>query len=75
MTRALEILDEARESGLRVDCDVYPYTAGSTQLLQILPPWFLDGGAPAITRRLRDRQRWTSCGGFLQSRLAGLKTS
>lgn len=54
MTRALEILDEARESGLRVDCDVYPYTAGSTQLLQILPPWFLDGGAPAITRRLRD---------------------
>lgn len=54
MARALEILDEARESGLYIDCDVYPYTAGSTQLLQILPPWFLDGGAPAITRRLRE---------------------
>lgn len=52
--RALEILDEARASGIRVDCDAYPYTAGSTQLIQILPPEFLEGGTPEIVRRLRD---------------------
>lgn len=54
VTRALEILDEARAAGMRVDCDAYPYTAGSTQLLQILPPEFLEGGTPEIVRRLRD---------------------
>lgn len=56
VTRALEILDEARASGIRVDCDAYPYTAGSTQLIQILPPEFLEGGTPEIVRRLRDSQ-------------------
>lgn len=52
--RALEILDGARGEGMRVDCDVYPYTAGSTQLLQILPPEYLEGGTPEIVRRLGD---------------------
>lgn len=52
--RALEILDNARASGMRVDCDAYPYTAGSTQLIQILPPEFLEGGTQEIVRRLRD---------------------
>ncbi len=55
--RALEILEEARARGLRADCDVYPYTAGSTQLLQILPPHFLEGGAPGVIRRLREPAR------------------
>ena len=35
-------------------CDVYPYTAGSTQLLHILPPEFLEGGMDAVVRRLAD---------------------
>jgi len=51
---ALEILDAARREGLPIDCDVYPYTAGSTQLIQILPPRFLEGGVPEMVRRLRD---------------------
>ena len=50
----MEILDEARESGLAVSCDVYPYTAGSTQLIQILPPEYLEGGVPGILKRLTD---------------------
>ena len=33
---------------------MYPYTAGSTQLLHILPPEFLEGGMDAVVRRLRD---------------------
>lgn len=38
--KALALLDEARQEGLDVGCDVYPYTAGSTQLIHILPPTF-----------------------------------
>ena len=36
---------------------VYPYTAGSTQLIHIQPPAFLTGGTQAITERLRDPAR------------------
>ena len=55
--RALKMLAEARARGLRVFCDVYPYTAGSTQLIHILPPDFLTGGTEAITERLRSPQQ------------------
>ena len=52
--RALALLEQARQEGLDVSCDVYPYTAGSTQLLHILPPEFLEGGMDAVVRRLAD---------------------
>ena len=51
---ALERIRKAREDGLDVMCDAYPYTAGSTQLLHVLPPEFLEGGTEAIAKRLRD---------------------
>ena len=50
----LSLLHRAREEGLRVRWDVYPYTAGSTQLLHVLPPAFLSGGTEAVCRRLLD---------------------
>ena len=50
----LNTLSKAREEGLRVRWDVYPYTAGSTQLLHILPPEVLEDGTDALTRRLGD---------------------
>lgn len=52
--QALQMLETARQEGLRVDCDVYPYTAGSTQLLHILPPDLLTGGIDAVVKRLQD---------------------
>ena len=52
--QVLALLDRARQEGLDFSCDVYPYTAGSTQLLHILPPEFLAGGMEAIVRRLGD---------------------
>lgn len=51
---ALEAIRRAREEGLDVMCDAYPYTAGSTQLLHVLPPEFLIGGTEAIAKRLSD---------------------
>ena len=77
--RALALLEQARQEGLDVSCDVYPYTAGSTQLLHILPPEFLAGGMEAVVRRLSDpaarrelAQRIRSGAGFDDiARLAG----
>ena len=51
---ALERLARAREDGVDVLCDVYAYTAGSTQLMHILPPEYLQGGPKAIAARLGD---------------------
>ena len=50
----LSLIERAREDGLDVMCDVYPYTAGSTQLIHVLPPEFQEGGTEALTKRLLD---------------------
>ncbi|MEV0586380.1 D-aminoacylase [Nonomuraea sp. NPDC050310] len=52
--RTLARLDELRAAGLDVTCDVYPYTAGSTSLSAMLPPWANDGGSEALAARLAD---------------------
>jgi N-acyl-D-amino-acid deacylase len=59
-TGTLAQLDRARASGVDVTVDVYPYTAGSTALQALLPPWVQAGGTDAMLQRLRDpatRQR------------------
>ena len=54
--QVLALLEQAQNEGLAVDCDVYPYTAGSTQLLHILPPDYLAGGMEAVVERLKDKE-------------------
>ena len=55
--RALELMAQARTEGLPVTCDAYLYEAGSTQLLHLLPPDFLEGGVDVISERLRDKHQ------------------
>lgn len=57
VTKALQILREARDSGMDISYDVYPYTAGSTQLIQILPPDYLEGGVEEMVKRLTDPEK------------------
>ncbi len=52
--QTLAIVDAARAGGADVTLDVYPYTAGSTLLHSILPPWALADGIDAMVARLRD---------------------
>ena len=52
--KMLKLIERAREDGLDMMCDVYPYTAGSTQLIHVLPPEFQEGGTEALTKRLLD---------------------
>ena len=53
-TETLALIDRARADGLDVSLDVYPYTAGSTLLHSILPPWAQADGIDAMVARLRD---------------------
>lgn len=54
VTTAMELIEDARSRGLDVTCDVYPYTAGSTTLTSLLPPWVLEGGVSRALERLKD---------------------
>jgi len=47
-------LDAARDEGLKVTFDQYPYTAGSTMLGAILPAWAHAGGTNRLLERLAD---------------------
>jgi N-acyl-D-aspartate/D-glutamate deacylase len=49
----LERIERARRDGIDVAIDVYPYTAGSTNLSALLPPWANEGGVDALLERLR----------------------
>ena len=53
----LAMLTRARQEGLDIACDVYPYPAGSTQLIHVLPPEFQAGGMEALAAALRDPVR------------------
>lgn len=48
------LLEEARAGGVRVTCDRYPYTAGSTGLDAVLPAWAFEGGNARELERLED---------------------
>jgi len=50
----LERIDRAREEGVDVTADVYPYTASSGPLHAMLPPWAAEGGIKAILERMAD---------------------
>jgi N-acyl-D-amino-acid deacylase len=50
--RALDMIAAARARGLDVDCDFYPYAAGSNPLKNLLPQWVQAGGVQAMLERL-----------------------
>ncbi len=53
VSKALAMLEAARQRGVAIDCDAYPYTAGSNPLKNILPQWVQAGGVDAMLERLK----------------------
>ncbi len=51
---ALTLIEEAREKGLEVTFDQYPYIAGSTMLDSVIPPRFHTGGTEKLLESLKD---------------------
>jgi N-acyl-D-aspartate/D-glutamate deacylase len=52
----LPLLERAREQGIDVMIDVYPYTSGSTILAAVLPPWASEGGVEQMLARLEQNE-------------------
>src|SRR5882724_9541569 len=54
MKNVVATIQLARDSGLDIAADMYPYTAGATALAAALPPWVADGGVQKLLERLKD---------------------
>jgi N-acyl-D-amino-acid deacylase len=53
---ALSMIADAKARGLDIDCDSYPYAAGSNPLKNLLPQWVQAGGVAAMIGRLCQRE-------------------
>jgi N-acyl-D-amino-acid deacylase len=54
MKAVIANIQQARDSGLDIAADMYPYPAGATALASALPPWVADGGPQKLLQRLKD---------------------
>ncbi|PYT68690.1 MAG: D-alanyl-D-alanine carboxypeptidase/D-alanyl-D-alanine-endopeptidase [Acidobacteria bacterium] len=54
MKNVAAAIQNARDSGLDIAADMYPYPAGATALASALPPWVADGGVQKLLERLKD---------------------
>lgn len=54
MKEVIAIVEAARQRGVRVTADQYPYVASSTSLTATIPPWALDGGTDKLIARLKN---------------------
>jgi N-acyl-D-amino-acid deacylase len=52
--QALELIEAARQRGIRASADVYPYAASSTFMTALLPEWVHDGGIAKFLQRISD---------------------
>ena len=50
--RAVKRIEEARNEGIKVSCDFYPYDCGSTTLMSLIPPAFVSGNIPEALRKM-----------------------
>ena len=55
VAQTLEMMEKAREEGIDVCCDAYPYIAGSSPIDTLLPDWAHEGGMDELLGRLRDK--------------------
>ena len=56
MPRIVAKIQAARDEGLDIRADQYPYVAGAAGLASVLPPWVADGGVEKLLDRLRDQK-------------------
>ncbi len=53
MNEVVKLIQDARDDGLNVQANVYPYTRGNNNLVSIIPPWAHEGGTAELLRRLK----------------------
>jgi N-acyl-D-amino-acid deacylase len=50
----IRLIEDARDRGVDVTADQYPYTGSGTSPISWIPPWANEGGIGALARRLKD---------------------
>ena len=55
VAKMLQIVDEARASGIDLTFESYPWEAGSTTLITAVPMWAHSGGPHELLRRLKNK--------------------
>lgn len=53
--QTLALMHKARDEGIPVICDQYPYTCNMTTLNACMPPWYFANGFHAMTDQLKDK--------------------
>lgn len=56
LPKAIEKFNQAREEGIEITFDQYPYTAASTVFSAVLPPWMHSGGTDDMLDRLKNKE-------------------
>jgi len=54
--KTLQLVIDARNRGIDVDFDQYPYAASSTGLASLLPPWVHEGGMDKLLERIKSEE-------------------
>jgi len=57
MNELVALIENARQRGVNVQANVYPYTRGNNDLSSIIPPWAHEGGTAEMLKRLRDPEQ------------------
>jgi N-acyl-D-amino-acid deacylase len=56
VNESLQMIKDARDKGVDVTCDAYPYVASSFSLRAMLPPWAHQGGVDKLVNRLKNSE-------------------
>lgn len=54
MKEVCGLIQAARDRGVNVQANVYPYTRGNNDLASIIPPWAHEGGIGEMRKRIKD---------------------
>ena len=54
MSEVIDLIEQARDRGVNVQANVYPYTRGNNNLVSIIPPWAHEGGRGKLLERLKN---------------------
>ncbi|MCU0380000.1 MAG: D-aminoacylase [Chitinophagaceae bacterium] len=71
MDSVIRRIEKARQEGLAITADMYPYIAGATGLTASLPPTLQDGGFGKLRERLQDPATRVQMKKAMQSRQEG----
>ncbi len=54
MNEVIKLVADARNEGISIGANIYPYTRGNNNLASIIPPWAHEGGAAKMLSRLKE---------------------